>query len=265
MRTSFSAEETGGLGPIVLEHPPGSFEPTAASRIGLLTVGRHQDLLGGVGVDWGCGVGVLAIATALVPSVEKVVGLDVAPANVEQAHTNAEINRVEDRTAFHVADSMSPVDAGGAAVLEGLTGRVDFVVANPPASVGDDGFGFRRRVMEDVAPFLVAGGIVLLNVSAQYGMARVLALQSGVFTYQGMLESTDAVPFDQARPDLAENLADYVAEEARGGVTYEFLSAAGETISATEARRRYQATGSSPLSRWQVHLFRKGEWPAVTA
>jgi len=257
MRTSFSAEETGGLGPIVLEHPPGSFEPTAASRIGLLTVGRHTDLLSGVGVDWGCGVGVLAIATALVPSVEQVVGLDVEPANVEQARANAEINGVEGRTAFHVANSMSPVNADGMAVLEGLRGRVDFIVANPPASVGDDGFGFRRRVMEDVAPFVVEGGVVLLNVSAQYGMTRVLALQSSGFTYQEMLESTDPVPFDQARPDLARNLADYVAEEDRGGMAYEFLSAAGETLLATEARRRYEATGKSPLSRWQVHLFRK--------
>lgn len=111
--------------------------------------------------------------------------------------------------------------------------------------------------MEDVAPFVVDGGVVLLNVSAQYGMPRVLALESSDFGYEGMLGSTDPVPFDQAWPDLAENLADYVAEEARRGFAYEFLSPSGGTISATEARSLFQATGESPLSRWQVHLFRK--------
>lgn len=257
MRTLLSDDETAGLGSIELVHPEGSFEPTPASRIGLLAVGRHRDLLSGIGIDWGCGVGVLAIAAAQVPTVERVIGLDIEPLNTTQAAHNAALNAAADRAVFYVADSMAPMAPEGVAALEQVTGSVQFVLANPPASAGDDGFGFRRRVMEDVAPFLANGSVVLLNVSAQYGMTRIRALEEYGFYYEAVLESTEPVPFDQSRSDLAENLADYVAEEARGGVGYEFLMPDGVITSASEAASRYEATGESPLSRWQVHLFRK--------
>ena len=125
-------------------------------------------------------------------------------------------------TEFHVADSVTATEPGVARRLALLKGRLGFVVANPPASSGDDGFGFRRRVLADVAPLVAAGGVVLLNVSAQYGMGRVSGLvgESGdAFRYAGLLESTGTVPFDLGRPDLRSNVQDYVAEEQRGLIT----------------------------------------------
>lgn len=255
MRTTFTDIDTAGLGEIELAHPEGSFEPTPASRIGLRAIGAHRHLLHGVGLDWGCGIGVLAIAAARLASVSQVIGLDIEPVNIEQATENAARNGVADKVVFYLADSVTPVT--GATTLEAVTGRVGFVLANPPASVGDDGFEFRRRVVRDVEPILAVGGVLLLNVSSQYGMGRITALEDHGLTHERLLESTRPMPFDQSRPDLAGNLADYVAEEARGGIAYEFLTPESDVITATEALARYDATGESPLSRWQVHLFRK--------
>ena len=33
----------------------------------------------------------------------------------------------------------------------------DFIIANPPASSGDDGFGFRRRILREAAVLLIGG------------------------------------------------------------------------------------------------------------
>jgi hypothetical protein len=251
--TRFTDSETGGLGQLNFEHPPGAFEPTSATRIALQTLGRRQEYLSGAGLDWGCGIGVLAIAAARIDSVSQMVGLDLNPLNVAAAITNAQANSVTAKTSFWQADSVNVSDPEG---TERVAAGFDFVVANPPASIGDDGFGFRRRVMADVARLIPMGAPVFLSVSAQYGMGRVDALCGFGYVYDGLLGSTDAVPFDLERPDLLENLEDYAAEEQRGGLAYEFVDG-DETASATEALAAFRATEKSPLSRWQVHLFRR--------
>ena len=64
----------------------------------------------------------------------------------------------------------------GTRELESLAGQIDFIVANPPASEGDDGFGWRRRVLAGARKYLAASGRMFLSVSSQYGMRRVMGL-----------------------------------------------------------------------------------------
>ncbi len=96
-----------------------------------------------------------------------------------------------------------------------------------------------------------------MQVSYQYG-ARIAALgdDAADFTYEGTAFTTDLVPFDLEREDLAAVLADYIAEEARGGLPYAFEDEAGTPLTATQAGAHHRSTGRSPLSRWQMHLFR---------
>jgi hypothetical protein len=71
----------------------------------------------------------------------------------------------------------------------------------------------------------------------------------------GVLASSELVPFNLARADLLENLQDFRAEEARGGLAYEFPTENGRELTATEALAHFNATGQSPLTRWRVQGF----------
>jgi len=263
--TRLSVEETGGLAALQFRHPPGSFNLTPASRIAMRTIGEQQHLLAGQGLDWGSGSGCLAIAAAKIAAVEKVIGLDISSHNVAVAHQNGLLNGVADKVVFLLADSYRPLAAADRAQLAALLGRTNFIVANPPSSEGDDGFGYRRIVLAGARDFLRRGGLLFLNVSYQYGRQRVtnLAREIPGFIYDGLLASTDWVPFDLQRPDLRHCLALYVAEEERGGLQYKFrlpdsalYPGAPVAADARLALAHNQATGLSPLTRWQIHLFR---------
>lgn len=249
------------LDDLILLHPPPTFAPTPASRIAVQAIADHAALLAGDGIDWGCGVGLLAIAAARIPAVTQVIGLDIAEINVAIARQNAERNGVSAKTAFWVADSYRPLPPEGRDALAALVGRCGFILANPPASEGDDGFGFRRRVLAEGAPFLAPDGVVFLNISAQYGQERIarLLIEAPGFVYGGVLSSSDWTPFDLARPDLLCNLHDYAAEEARGGLPYCFggPQTPEQALDARAALALFHSSGRSPLSRWQVHLFRR--------
>jgi hypothetical protein len=259
--TTLSAADTQGLGRLEFEHPIGTFALTPASLISLTAIVSHQHLLHGVGLDWGSGVGCLAIAAARVPTVDMVLGLEISPDNVAAAHANANHNGVADKTRFLVADGYTPRDHGDGARLEPFVGRVEFIIANPPASEGDDGFEFRRIVLRGARNWLRPGAVVFLNVSYQYGIERLHGLTEDApgFHYESVLASTDWVPFDLTRPDLLLNLQDYVAEEEHGGRHYTFQDPAAQTerlIDARTALEHFRRTGQSPLSKWQTHLFR---------
>ena len=145
-RTLFDAEETSGLGRIEILHPPGTFSITPASLISLQTIFCHQDLLGGVGIDWGPGTGCLSIAAARIGSVTRIIGLEISRANVDEARKNVLRNGLEGEVDILLSDSYTPVEARDAAKLDDLEGKVDFILSNPDASEGDDGFGYRREV-----------------------------------------------------------------------------------------------------------------------
>jgi SAM-dependent methyltransferase len=280
--TRVSAEMTRGLCELSIRHPPGTFALTPASLISLQAIGQHQELLEGHGLDWGSGSGCLAIAAAKIPAVQSVTGLEIAEANVLVARDNAIRNSVGDKVAFLVSDSYSPIwrpsePASDSAlpantcgftgspkeervILDRLAGKVGFILANPPSSEGDDGFGFRRIVLRGATRFLVPGGVVFLSVSFQYGISRVerLCQEAPGFMYEGVLSSTDWVPFDLRRPDLLHCLHLYAQEERRGGLSYSFRhpdESHQESISAQAALAHYQTTGKSPLTKWQTHLF----------
>lgn len=261
-----SARFAAPFGDLDILHPPPAFAPTPASRIAVQAIADHASLLAGDGIDWGCGVGLLAIAAARIPAVTQVIGLDIDAANVAIARQNAARNGVAAKTAFWTADSYRPLPPEGRAALAALVGRCRFILANPPASEGDDGFGFRRRVLAEGAPFLAPGGVVFLNISAQYGQERIarLLIEAPGFAHGGVLSSSDWTPFDLQRPDLLRNLHDYAAEERRGGLRLRYSfgdpqALAGPSpdamLDARTALARYHATGESPLSQWQVHLF----------
>ena len=259
-RTRLGSDATRGLCDIELQHPAGTFAPTQATLIGIEAIGRHQELLAGTGIDWGAGIGCLAIVAAHVGAVERVVGLELAEANVETASRNAERCGVGDRVRFLRADSYEPFADSDLSFVSTLEGAVDFILANPPSSSPhDDGFEFRRVVVRGAPRFLKPGGRIFLNVSHQYGDERVQALvdEAPGLSYGGVLASTDWVPFDMTRPDLLVDVTGYAAEEGRGGLSYSFRypSDSSRVLTAQEAMELHDQTGRSPLSRWRSHLF----------
>ena len=259
-QTTLSAAESFGLGELDIRHPPGSFALTPASLIAVEAIGRNQQLLAGVGIDLGCGTGCMAIAAAKTAAVEHVIGLDIVDANVTVARENARRNGVDRKTMFLRSDSYAPSRAKEATWFDSFAGRADFLLSNPPASDGDDGFEFRRIVLRDGRRFLKPGSVVFLNVSFQYGPQRLerLVRDAPGYVYRGMIASTDWVPFDLTRADLLQNVIDYAREEERGGLEYAFrspLTGTDEVVNARRALAAFQQTGQSPLSKWQTHLF----------
>jgi hypothetical protein len=249
-----------GLEEIRIAHPPNTFAVTPASLIALQAIARNQQLLRGTGFDWGSGTGCLAIAAARILAVEKVIGLEIAEENVAAARRNAILNGVDGKTTFLLSDSYAPLAPGDRSLLNAFAGQTDFILANPPASDGDDGFGWRRRVLSGARGFVRAGGRVFLSVSSQYGRRRVAALCEEIpgFAYGGVLASTEWGPFDLRRADLLQCLRQYAIEEARGGLEYTFNEPGAKQdakINARAALAHFDSTGESPLMKWQTHLF----------
>ncbi|MCI0432154.1 MAG: class I SAM-dependent methyltransferase [Gemmatimonadetes bacterium] len=260
MITTLGAEIAGKLGELTFAHPPGTFAPTPATLIALRAIVEHRELLSGQGLDWGSGVGCLAIAAARIPAVTHVLGLEIVAANVESAATNARMNGVAGKVEFIRSDAYEPFDDEGRARLAELEGRVRFMLANPPSSSPHgDGFEFRRVVLSGAGRWLEPGAPVFLSVSEQYGVERVKALEAEApgFRFDGVLASTDLVAFDMTRTDLAQDVATYAAEERRGGLPYMFRdpSDPNRRMTAVEALERHARTGESPLSRWQSLRF----------
>ncbi len=261
--TRLGPADTGGLCDLELHHPAGAFAPTPASRVAVRAVAREAARLEGHGLDWGSGIGVLALVAAHLPSVAHVTGLELEEVDVRAARANAERLGLAHRTRFVRADSYRPLFPEDRTWVDGLRGRVSFILANPPSSSPvDDGFGFRRAVVRGAPDFLRAGGRILLNVSSQYGEARVRGLleEAPGFVHEGVVASTGWVPFDMARPDLAQDVRAYAAEEERGGLPYDFRHPDDpeRPLTARAALEEHRRTGRSPLSRWQVHGFVMG-------
>jgi|GEM_PF-229875 [ribosomal protein S5]-alanine N-acetyltransferase len=258
--TILEKEFTNGLGRISLKHPMGTFSLTPASYILIEAITNNKEILNGIGIDWGTGIGCLAILAAKIELVDKVYGLDISKENIYIAAKNAKDNNVTDKVCFMLADSYSPFNGEEKQEFDKLRGKVNFILSNPPSSDWDDGFGFRRIVLEGAREYLVKNGIVLLNISFQYGMKRVESLHKSMdgYNYMGVAASTDWVPFDLSRPDLLECLKIYSGEEVKGGLDYTFLadrSSENNFINAQTALDNYNKRGVSPLTQWQTHMF----------
>jgi hypothetical protein len=191
-----------------------------------------------------------------------VLAIDLIEANLVAARTNARRNGVAGKLTTVHADGFTPLDAPAAEALAGLDGRVGFLVANPPGDAGDDGLGWRRRVLASAAPLLSTGAPVLLQISRQYGRPRIAGLAGArsPYRYEGLVAESTWEPFDLARRDLAELLRRYADVERSGGLPYVFRMR-GETgaqdATAVDAIDAHKANGSSPVTKWQLHLYRR--------
>lgn len=237
---------------------------TPATLVTIDAVLGQRRSLGGLVIDWGAGSGALSIAAARVPAVERVIGLELSEGAVALARRNAGANGVGHKASFVHADGFEPLDDAGRRVLEFTRGAVDTIISNPPASVGDDGLEWRRRVLAGGVDFLRPGGIALVQISRQYGARRVEDLVTIDYSHQGVVATTGWLPWDMSRSDLSQLLEDMAVEEARGGFSYEFGDPGdsdGPPISATTALDRYRAGAIEPLTQWQVHQFTRLDAP----
>jgi SAM-dependent methyltransferase len=256
--TPLELDRSSGHQPLRIVPTPDKLSITPASLLCLATIDRHAWLLAGHGIDWGSGSGLLAIAVATLPDVERVVGLEVEERDVLTARANAELNGVSDRTVFVHADLFDPLHDEDEAVVADLDGSADFLVANPPASVGDDGLGWRRAILREGHRHLRPGAAVLLQISRQYGAPRIEALAGHGYRYLGLLGSSDWVPFDLERGDLRQAIGDFAAEEGRSGMDYPFRDGEDDSeIDARTALTRWEERGVSPPSQWQVHRYER--------
>ena len=258
-KTTLRSSETNGLGEVAILHPEGTFALTPASLISIRAIVENQHLLDGPGIDWGAGSGCLAILAARIPAVEAIIGLEKSEPNLNVARANAQANSVRDKVCFMAADSYVPFAEDHLATLDAFRGHAGFVLANPPASENDDGFGFRRIVLRGASDFLRLWGVVFLSISYQYGTERIkrLTFDAPGFSYGGVLASTEWVPFDLSRPDLLHCLELYATEEQNGGLEYSFADSNSprDVLNAQVALKHFRQTGKSPLSKWQTHLF----------
>ena len=259
-QTVLEENRTFNLGEIRISHPSGTFGLTPASHISMEAIGRNQHLLSGIGIDWGSGTGCLSIIAAKIPAVSNVVGLEISESNVEIARENALANSIDKKVLFIRSDSYYPFSETHGKNLEALKGRVNFILANPPSSEDDDGFEYRRIVLEGAKEYLQNDGVVFLSISYQYGIQRIERMTNDVsgFVHAGVLASTEWVSFDLGRPDLLHCLELYAKEERRGGLEYTFANpeTLKEGMNARSALDHYYETLRSPLSKWQTHLFK---------
>lgn len=256
--------DLGDLGDIEVELAPGG-AVTPATRVTIDAIlGQRRDL-GRLLMDWGAGSGVLSITAARVPGVERVIALELSAEAVSVANRNTAENGVGHKVEVVHADGFVPFDDAGRRLLEKVRGAVDTLIANPPASVGDDGFEWRRRVLAGGKDFLRPGGIVLMQISRQYGSRRLQDdLVTTGYEHQGVVATSGWLRWDMSRDDLSRLLEDMAAEEARGGPPYEFGDPAhpdGYPLSATAALEGYRANGVEPLTQWQVHRFDRAAAP----
>lgn len=254
---------TKGLGQIQFCHPVGTFALTPASNILINAIINKQDFLFGTGIDWGSGVGCLVILAAKIKTVNRVYGLEISEANINAAIKNAEINNVKEKVTFLHSDSYDPFDKANKQELEKNKGKINFILANPPSSEGDDGFEFRRIVLKGAKDYLCKDGIVFLNASFQYGVKRVEELykNTGDYSYMGLAATTVCVPFDLNRADLLDCLKIYSREEQKGGFEYTFFAeqdanSYNRYINAQTALENYYKHGKSPWTKWQTHIFK---------
>ena len=260
MSTDIVIDAGAPVGALAIEGTTDTTPVTPATVVCVETIAACADELAGWGLDWGTGTGALAIAAARLPAVDGVIGIDTDSASVEVARRNARRNGVADVASFVTGDGFVPRDGDPVAATDRLDrGEFRFVVANPPASRTGDGLDWRRSLLRDAPRLLSIGAPLLVQISYQYAADRIVALSDGIdgIRYEGLAGTSAWVEFDQRRDDLRRQLVEYARVEAAGGLPYTFSDGAGGHRSATEALAHFTSTGESPLTRWQMHRFRR--------
>jgi 16S rRNA G1207 methylase RsmC len=72
LKSIFTLDIDGSNQQFRFHHPPGTFALTPASQTLIQAIVQNQNLLQGMVIDWGSGVGCLAIAAARLTKVTKV-------------------------------------------------------------------------------------------------------------------------------------------------------------------------------------------------
>ncbi|GMH76817.1 hypothetical protein TrST_g11404 [Triparma strigata] len=253
------------------------FTPTPASEatiegIRALADRRPNFWKDKIGLDWGTGTGILARET-LSLGAKSCIGLDISLANIRHASAKA----AKAPASFFVADGFTPhCEAGSEAIAEVRESRggFDFIVANPPASSGDDGFGFRRRILADAVEIglLRKGGHILMQWLSYYGTrnddpidsrgARAARAAEGLL-YEEVVHETSWQPLwddnSASRAILMPQLMQYANAEGRGEQRFYCHPAEdGRLLTARETVEWMTAVDGElrvPKCRWSINLF----------
>ena len=243
---------------LIFEHPKETFPITNASSIALKAISKNYKLLKGIGIDWGCGCGCLGIHAAKIAQVNRIFGLDINEKNISISHVNSIKNDITEKCSFYRSDSFIPYKLYEKEIIDANKGKIDFILANPPSSPNDDGFSFRRLILNQANEYLSKDGVIFLNVSSQYGIDRISELNSGPYFFGNILESTDWEEFDLHRADLYDYIKNYIKEENESGCKYEFFdTSTKKIINANDALEKFRKNGEIPHTKWQVYIFKR--------
>lgn len=180
------------LSPATLEPRPDSETIVEAALAQL--AGRRDEAL--EILDLGTGTGCLLIALLSELPQARGLGIDLSEEACRTAAANAALNRVEDRVLFQQGSW-----------TEGLTGRFDLIVSNPPyipsaeiatLSVevrehdpllaldgGADGLGPYRLFAQALPPLLAPGGVIVFEIGAGQAPDVVALMRQGGFAFRG--------------------------------------------------------------------------------
>lgn len=180
------------LSPATLEPRPDS-ETIVEAALAQLASRREEDL---ALLDLGTGTGCLLIALLCELKQAHGLGVDLSEEACRTAAGNAALNGVDGRATFRQGNW-----------TEGLDGRFDLIVSNPPyiptpeiatLSVevrehdpvlaldgGADGLGPYRLFSATLQPLLAPGGVIVLEIGAGQGPDVVALMRSGGFEFRG--------------------------------------------------------------------------------
>ena len=180
------------LSPATLEPRPDS-ETIVETALGQLAGRREEELKL---LDLGTGTGCLLIALLSELLQARGLGIDLSDEACRTAAGNATLNGVDDRAAFRQGSW-----------TEGLAGRFDLIVSNPPyipseeiatLSVevrehdpllaldgGADGLGPYRLFASTLPPLLAPGGIIVFEIGAGQGPDVVALMRAGGLEFRG--------------------------------------------------------------------------------
>lgn len=136
----------------------------------VVSVLAGMDLKGKRVLDCGCGTGILAI-TAMKLGAKEAVGYDIDEWCVENAHENAELNRVSDFHVFH----------GDSSVLSHVSGIFDIVVANINRNIILQDMEKWREVMTADGTMVLSGFYEddIESLVQSYGVSPTQVLRKG--------------------------------------------------------------------------------------
>jgi release factor glutamine methyltransferase len=147
----------------------GVYKPAEDS---VLLLRQAKAMVHGSVLDMGTGSGVLAIAVAQKPEVNKVVAVDIDPDAIVLSRRRAEESGVSDRIEFRIGDLFDGMDRE----------RFDFILFNPPYlpseepideaswSGGEGGGEVIRRFLDAAEGHLNPGGAIIMVLSSQTGL-----------------------------------------------------------------------------------------------